>query len=398
MEDEKRDTVKKQKRNAAGARQVLKMFFFLAIGALAGFLSIWVLGVGRMKEMKFGIFLISYGLIFFGLVIWIFIHTILHEAGHLVCGLLSGYRYCSFRIGRFTLAKYPDGMKMKRFSIPGTVGQCLMAPPPYNDGSFPYTFYLLGGFMVNLICAVVLFAVFLLAGSGSFVGRMLAAGGAMALYLGIVNAVPAKSDIPNDGYQIFMLGKSKEERRAVWESLEFNARLQQGTRLREIEKDWEALDNETLVRQCEGMKGLTGLTMRYNYLLDTERFEEAEDLCQKLLKKGVSVDLYRKLFLGEALYLELLLHGRTEEIERFATKEVLDFLKATAAVMPSSASTLYAYERLFRQEEKELAKAEKQFADAVKNYPVLGELAQEQMLVEKVDEVCRQRQKTPDRV
>ena len=82
MEDEKRDTVKKQKRSAAGARQVLKMFFFLAIGALAGFLSIWVLGVGRMKEMKFGIFLISYGLIFFGLVIWIFIHTILHEAGH----------------------------------------------------------------------------------------------------------------------------------------------------------------------------------------------------------------------------------------------------------------------------------------------------------------------------
>lgn len=214
----------------------------------------------------------------------------------------------------------------------------------------------------------------------------------MALYLGIVNAVPAKSDIPNDGYQIFMLGRSTEERRAFWESLEFNARLQQGTRIRELEKDWEAFDNEALVSQCEGMKGLTGLSMRYNYLLDTERFAEAEDLCQRLLKKGVSVDLYRKLFLGEALYLELLLHGRAEEIERLATKEVMGFLKMTAAVMPSSARTLYAYEKLFRQEEKELARAERQFADAVKNYPVPGELAQEQMLVEKVDEMYLQRQ------
>lgn len=393
MEDEKRDTVKKQKGSAAGAGKVLKMVFSLAIGALAGLLSIWVMGVGSIKKMKFGIFLISYGLVFLGLIVWIFIHTILHEAGHLVCGLLSGYRYCSFRIGRFTLAKYPDGMKMKRFSIPGTVGQCLMAPPPYNDGSFPYKLYLSGGVAMNLICVAVLFAAFLLAGSGSFAGRMLAAGGAMALYLGITNAVPAKSDIPNDGYQIFMLGRSREERRAFWESLEFNARLQQGTRVRELEKDWEALDNEALVRQCEGMEGLTDLSMRYNYLLDTERFAEAEDLCQRLLKKGVSVDLYRKLFLGEALYLELLLHGRAEEIERLATKEVMGFLKVTASVMASSARTLYAYERLFRQEEKELARAERQFADVVKNYPVLGELAQEQMLVEKVDEVYRQRQR-----
>lgn len=118
----------------------------------------------------------------------------------------------------------------------------------------------------------------------------------------------------------------------------------------------------------------------------------------KAFEKGVSVDLYRKMFLGEALYLELLLHDRAEEIERLATKEVLGFLKATAAVMPSSARTLYAYERLFRQEEKELARAERLFADVMKNYPVQGELLQEQMLVEKVDEVYRLRQEKKESV
>lgn len=406
MPEEKRaeeagETKEKEKRKGKkGSRtskgSAVKGLVSLAAGAAGGVLSVWVLGVRQIKGMEFGMFLIVYGLIITSLVLWILVHVVLHEAGHLLCGLLSGYQYRSFRIGSLTFARYPEGMKIKRFSIPGTAGQCLMSPPAYQEGTFSYRLYLSGGFAVNFICALLLFAIFLLLGADSFAGRMLAAGSAAALYLGITNAVPLKADLPNDGYQIYMLGKSREERRAFWESLDFNARLQQGTRVRELEKDWEALDNDALVEQCEGMKGLTGLGMRYNYLLDTERFEEAEDLCTKLLKKGISVELYRKLFLGEALYLELLLHGRKEEIERLATKELLNFLRAAAAVNPSFVRILYAYEKLFHQDAKALEKAEKQFAGVMKNYPVLGELKQETMLVEKVDEVYRQRQENKE--
>lgn len=393
MPDEKRtEETKEKKENRISKGKAARGLISLAVGAAGGLLSVWVLGVRRIKEMNFGMFLIVYGLIFVSLVLWILIHVVLHEAGHLVCGLLSGYQYRSFRIGSLTFARYPEGMKVKRFSIPGTAGQCLMAPPPFQEGAFPYRLYLSGGFIANFICALLLFAMFLLFGADSFAGRILAAGSAVALYLGITNAVPAKADLPNDGYQIYMLGKSGEERRAFWESLDFNARVQQGTCVRELEKDWEALDNDALVAQCEGMKGLTALSMRYSYLLDTERFEEAEDLCTKLLKKGISVELYRKIFLGEALYLELLLHGRKEEIERLATKELMNFLRAAARMNPSFVRTLYAYEKLFHKDAKALEKAEKQFAAVMENYPVLGELKQEKMLVEKVDEVYRCRQ------
>ena len=34
-----------------------------------------------------------------------FLQTVIHEAGHLVFGLLSGYQYCSFRIGSFMWIK-----------------------------------------------------------------------------------------------------------------------------------------------------------------------------------------------------------------------------------------------------------------------------------------------------
>lgn len=58
----------------------------------------------------------------------IFIQIIIHEAGHLVFGLLSGYEFVSFRIGSITLAKYDNKYCFKRFHIAGTGGQCLMMP------------------------------------------------------------------------------------------------------------------------------------------------------------------------------------------------------------------------------------------------------------------------------
>lgn len=58
-----------------------------------------------------------------------FLHIILHEAGHLVGGLLQGYKFVSFRILSFTLVRHEGKLRWKRFSIAGTGGQCLLLPP-----------------------------------------------------------------------------------------------------------------------------------------------------------------------------------------------------------------------------------------------------------------------------
>ncbi|MBO5413517.1 MAG: hypothetical protein J6A29_04410, partial [Clostridia bacterium] len=55
-----------------------------------------------------------------------YLHTIIHEAGHLVFGLLSGYKFVSFRIGNIMLIKIKNKLKFKKFSLLGTAGQCLM--------------------------------------------------------------------------------------------------------------------------------------------------------------------------------------------------------------------------------------------------------------------------------
>lgn len=373
-------------------KQLFGILISLGIGAVMGLLCIFVMGPQYMKGIGFVEFMVRFFGIFLILFVWFCLHIVLHEGGHLIGGLLSGYKYGYFRVGRFTFAKYEDGLKLKIFSIPGTGGQCGMVPPAYNNGDFPYKLYLLGGFTMNFITALVLFIVFALLGLDSFVGRIFAMGGAVALYLGIVNALSLKSDLPNDGYQLLQAGKDERERRMLWETLDMQAKSQQGVRISEIERDWEEKSAEELLAQCEGAKGLTEFVLYYNYVFDSGRFEEAEDMATKLLDKGITVALYRKIFEGEALFLELFLHGREERIKELATEELIGFLKSTASSMLSSTRTMYAYEKLYHKDEKEIAKVTKQCANVVKNYPMLGELKQEQELVRRVDELVRERQ------
>ena len=54
---------------------------------------------------------------------------IIHEAGHLVFGLLSGYKYLLFRVGSLILIKRNNKFEFKKMSIQGTAGQFVLMPP-----------------------------------------------------------------------------------------------------------------------------------------------------------------------------------------------------------------------------------------------------------------------------
>lgn len=50
----------------------------------------------------------------------IFLQVLLHEGGHLVCGLATGYRFVSFRIFNLTFIRKDGKLCIKRFSLAGT--------------------------------------------------------------------------------------------------------------------------------------------------------------------------------------------------------------------------------------------------------------------------------------
>ena len=90
-----------------------------------------------------------------------YLQLIIHELGHLIFGLLSGYKFSSFRIGNIILLKHRKKLKFKKLKIAGTAGQCLMSPPEIKDGKVPVFLYNLGGALLNLISCVIFFIIYI---------------------------------------------------------------------------------------------------------------------------------------------------------------------------------------------------------------------------------------------
>ena len=88
-------------------------------------------------DMGFGEYFFWLLLYLFVLYAAYFLQIIIHESGHLIFGLLTGYRFSSFRIGSVILTKDGGKFRIGSFSMAGTAGQCLLYP---NEGEekIPY--------------------------------------------------------------------------------------------------------------------------------------------------------------------------------------------------------------------------------------------------------------------
>ena len=129
------------KTRSSALRGVLRVLILvlcsLLLGAFCGFIF-----------TKTGLFELTKGLSKTGVILadlWMlaafvltfFLNVALHEAGHLICGLRSGYRFVSYRLGSLMWMRENGRIVLKRFSLAGTGGQCLMAPPDLKDGKMP---------------------------------------------------------------------------------------------------------------------------------------------------------------------------------------------------------------------------------------------------------------------
>ncbi|MBQ5831341.1 MAG: hypothetical protein IIW44_06925, partial [Alistipes sp.] len=102
-------------------------------------------------------------------VVAVFAQIILHEAGHLVAGLLSGYRVVSFRVANLMVVRRDDGLHFGLFSIAGTGGQCLMEPREQTLAEaeqMPYALYLAGGVVANALVSLVAIVVLAVGNAG----------------------------------------------------------------------------------------------------------------------------------------------------------------------------------------------------------------------------------------
>ena len=122
---------------------------------------------------------------FLGIAVGILLTVPVHESGHLLGGLMTGYRFSSIGILGVYLCRDEDGFRLKKRKD-SPIGQCIMYPD--RPDRTP-VILVSGGILANL--AVGAFFTWIGVGAKSIdaTAVFLSAGGIMAA-LGILNAVP----------------------------------------------------------------------------------------------------------------------------------------------------------------------------------------------------------------
>ena len=165
----------------------------------------------------------------------IVVNTLFHELGHLIFGLLTGYRFLSFRIFNLMLIRENGVLRFKKHAMPGTLGQCLMAPPAYQGGNFPFMLYNLGGILFGGIVSLALVIVALIVEMHMTLQFFCLMAGWIGLVLNFVNAIPQSGKkAMNDGTNTHYAKHSLAAKTALWNQLQYVSLHANGFRAKEM--------------------------------------------------------------------------------------------------------------------------------------------------------------------
>ena len=307
-----------------------------------------------------------------------YIQVIIHELGHMVFGLLTGYRFASFRVGNLMLVKINGKLKFKKYSLAGTGGQCIMSPPDQVDGKIPYVLYNLGGAIFNFISSLIAFLLIKKLNTGFslyvFLGTTLVSG----LYLGVVNAIPIKK-LGNDGYNIKQISQSQKANQAFWGQLKVNELQTNGIRIKDMPEELLQMPTD---EDLENMIIASMAVFHTDSIMDRNDFVEAEKEISSLLEKETNLHpLNRSLLKVDLIYTYLVNRTNLDKITDIIDKEFENFLKLMKKY-PSVIRTEYAYATLRDKDEKKADKYLKEFDKVSKNFPYASVIESEREKIE----------------
>lgn len=347
----------------------------VGFGAVTGFAIAMVADIGGddggisllRLMLAIGVFLIS---VLFGLII--------HETGHLVCGLITGYEFVSFRVGSFTIVKENGRLVRRKFTIAGTGGQCVMTHELVNDPeNVPYFWYHFGGGFFNILCTVIgLVLLFII--SNNTAQMLLSIFAAVSLMLALMNLIPIKAmGVPNDGYNIYLLHKSPKNRKMILSSLVANGLQYNGSRLKDMPEElFYGADPEG------GIYETAQAILCANRELDRHNFESAKGIYESVLKNPDPVDLYKNECKCELMFTDIVTGESKEKVLENYDKDLQTYIKQTEKTYITRKRLMYAY-YLITERDNDKAEAEYQAALKMKDtYPCKGEYDSEMEIIE----------------
>lgn len=345
--------------------QILAFALFTAVGGFAGY---WMASTARAE-----FFLLDILIDFVLVVVCFMLQLIAHEAGHLLFGLLSGYRFCSFRIGSLMLVRLDGKLHLRRLSIAGTLGQCLLEPPELVNGRIPVIAYNLGGVYMNLIVSGICLL------ENCFLhSRVLTIGAVMGVILALSNGIPLRMGmVDNDGRNALSLDKNPVALRAFWIQLKCNAMLSYGVRLKDQPEEWFAKP----IEQADNPLVATIAVLRCNRLMDAHEFRQADVEMAELVRMSSIPGIYSLMLQCDRLYCELIGENRPDVVQRMRTKQLMKFRKSMNT-QPSIQRLAYAEALLLDRDQAKAADLRRRFEQIALSYPYQCEIASERELMD----------------
>lgn len=377
---------RKKKKNGGNA---LLMLLMVACGAGMGYLigSTGILNIPAdetplafMKNYLWQILL---------LFLAYYVQIILHEGGHLLAGLMTDYRFSSFRIGSFMLLKTREGYSFRRYSLAGTGGQCLLIPPEKGpDGKYPYRLYHLGGVLNNLITAAMAAGLYFLSRSGNSAHPFFMYLACAGVLCAVTNGLPMRiSGIATDGYNVIHIGKEPFALEAMWLQLMINQAQTEGIRLKDMPEEWFRIP-ENAAKSNEIIA--TVEVFAENRAMDALNFSEAKEILASLESGEYSViGLYRNMALCDRITIDLMEHGADADVSGLDSRQLKAFRKSMAK-FPSVIRTEYAIRLLKEKDPSGAEKYRKLFDSVAKKYPMPSDIESEREIMACLDS-CAER-------
>lgn len=355
---------------------VLTMAGFMACGGLAGY------GIGMYEKSKGadanGL---EFAMLVAGSLVSIYllymIQMYCHEIGHMIFGLLTGYKFASIRFGSLIFVKMNGKLKVKRHKVAGTGGQAIMLPPEGELGEHPFFWYHMGGLTMNLILSVVALVGWLLVPESYWIIRfLLLTFAVLGLIVLITNGLPF-TELGTDGANTILLSRDKEARAIVDRSFLIIGALADGKAIEDMSEEYFLYDKST---PLDNPLASAQAVNRVNYLIVKHRFEEALDLTDHILANATSINRLHSLILISGKIYMLLVERKDVAGAQHLQATYEKQLKQVASLIDVQRQQ-YAYNLLALQDETKAETSRQTFEKLAKNYPYPKDAESERKLM-----------------
>ncbi len=332
-------------------KTILKLFVYMLIGAGIGIIIVGPLIAlieGESITTVYSSIANKFSLQTVAEILWMLIavliafilHIILHEGGHLVAGLLTGYRFVSFRFLNFTLINKDGRLQWRNFELAGTGGQCLMAPPDKPLEQIDTRWYNAGGVLANILIVLLSLVLVWAFDLPHWLNELLIIMAFIGIVTALTNGIPMKlGGVANDGYNLLQMEKDLPGKQSFCNILDINARSQEGETYSEMPERLFALPQPIDWKNSMHVGSVLSAATR---LLALHQWEDAYQLLTEALNHKNEYMMLYQLETENMMIQTCILSGRDDEARLHYTQEVQKHISQHASTQSDKQLTSMA--------------------------------------------------------